>query len=208
MMITHNDVVQGGDEWLDLRLGIITASSIQRLMTAKLALSESETSNEYMYELLAEQFTGEPKVTFTNEHMVRGTLDEPLARQSYEERHNTCVTEVGFVTNDFGDGVIGYSPDGLVGDDGLVEFKCRFAKFHIRAMLTGEVPKEHVAQLQAGLLVTGRKWIDFVMRCDGLPDFEKRVYPDAAVHETMIKVAKKLYDNIKINKQKLIGIKT
>jgi hypothetical protein len=76
---------------------------------------------------------------------------------------------------------LGYSPDGLVGDDGLIEVKCRRQKKHLQTILADEVPPENMAQLQCGLLVSGREWIDYVSYCGGMPMYVKRVYPDTAV---------------------------
>ncbi len=73
---------------------------------------------------------------------------------------------------------LGYSPDGLVGDDGLIEIKAPRAKTHLRTILSGEVPAHHIAQIQAGLLVSGRDWCDFVSWCGGMPMFTRRVVPD------------------------------
>lgn len=204
MMQIYNNIEQGTNEWLNLRLGIVTASCMQNLLTAQFAIADNETSRNYMYELIAEIFTGEPKVGFKNEDTIRGTVDEPYARNSYNERHGLEIEEVGFITNSFNGGLIGYSPDGLVSDDGLVEFKNCGAKMHVKTIIEQIVPSKFVAQIQTGLLVTGRKWIDFVMRCDGLPDFEKRVYPDAKLHETIIKAVQTLYEKIEINKNKLM----
>jgi hypothetical protein len=73
---------------------------------------------------------------------------------------------------------LGYSPDGLVGDDGLIEVKSRRPKKHLTTILSGEVPPENMAQLQAGLLVSGREWIDYISYCGGMPLWVKRVLPD------------------------------
>ena len=73
---------------------------------------------------------------------------------------------------------LGYSPDGLVGDDGLIEIKAPRAKTHVRTILADQVPAHYMPQLQAGLLVSGRKWIDFVSFVGGMPLFVKRVLPD------------------------------
>ena len=111
--------------------------------------------------------------------MLRGEWDEVEARIKYRE-HFGPVTECGFITNDDNGFVIGYSPDGLVGDDGLIECKSRRQRFQVKTISADQVPAEYMLQLQTGLLVTGRQWIDFVSYCGGMPMYVKRVFPDAA----------------------------
>jgi len=119
--------------------------------------------------------------------MERGTLDEPFARELYSE-HHAPVTEIGFMVLNRDDWhfKIGYSPDGLVGDDGLIEIKSRAQKKHLATILADEVPAENMAQCQTGLLVSGRKWLDYVSYCGGMPLWTKRVYPDPRWHEAII----------------------
>jgi predicted phage-related endonuclease len=93
------------------------------------------------------------------------------------------------VTNDDHGFVIGYSPDGLVDDDGLIECKSRRQKFQVETILADRVPEEYMLQIQTGLLVTGREWLDFVSYCAGLPMFIKRVFPDARYQEAIIAAA-------------------
>ncbi len=109
--------------------------------------------------------------------MLRGTLDEPRARELYSE-HYAEATEVGFLVRDDWGFQIGYSPDGLVGDDGLIEVKSPRAKTHLRTILADDAPAQHMAQLQAGLLVSGRQWVDFISYSGGMPMWHKRVLPD------------------------------
>lgn len=127
--------------------------------------------------LVAERINGwsEP-VNVTND-MLRGVLDEPLAREVYRQ-HYGDVREVGMIVRDDWGFSIGYSPDGLVGDDGLIEIKSRRARIQLATVLADEVPAENVAQIQCGLLVSGRAWCDYVSYCGGMPMWRKRVYPD------------------------------
>jgi predicted phage-related endonuclease len=120
--------------------------------------------------------------------MLRGEWDEVEARIKYRE-HFGPVTECGFITNDDHGFVIGYSPDGLVDDDGLIECKSRRQKFQVETILSDAVPAEYMLQIQTGLLVTRRKWLDFVSYCAGLPMFIKRVFPDARYQEAIIAAA-------------------
>jgi len=171
------ELEQGSDEWLAARCGIVTASVIGQLVTPTLKTANNDTSRGLTNLLVAERITGRVVQVFANAAMQRGTLDEPYARAKYSA-HHAPVTEVGFMVRDFGDYQIGYSPDGLVGDDGLIEIKSREPKKHIATILADEVPAENMAQCQTGLLVAGRAWIDYVSYCGGMPLWTKRIYPD------------------------------
>lgn len=126
--------------------------------------------------LAAERITGWTEPTFITADMWRGIDDEPRAREAYAQRYS-AVAECGFMTEDKWGFTIGYSPDGLVGDDGLIEIKSRKPKAQLATILADEVPAVNMAQLQCGLLVTGRKWIDYVSYCGGMPLFVKQVHP-------------------------------
>lgn len=178
-LVTYTNLVQGAQEWLDVRRGIITASVIGRLITAKTVKPASnDHSRALTAELAAERITGWSDPVYVNQDMMRGTLDEPVARDLYRE-HHAPVDEVGFMVRDFGgDYSIGYSPDGLVGDDGLIEIKSRRPKRHLADVLADEVPAENMAQIQCGLLVSGREWCDYVSFSGGMPLWTKRVTRD------------------------------
>jgi len=90
------------------------------------------------------------------------------------------------MVKDFGKYKIGYSPDGLVGDDGLIEIKSRAQKKHLQTILADEVPLENMAQIQCGLLVSGREWLDYVSFCSGMPLYVTRVQPDPKWHAAII----------------------
>ncbi|WP_219816967.1 YqaJ viral recombinase family protein [Arthrobacter sp. GMC3] len=129
--------------------------------------------------LAAERITGHVEPMATSRDMERGTLDEPYARDVYSERY-APATVLGFMVRDFGGYSIGYSPDGMVGDDGLLEIKSRKQKIQLGTFLDDEVPAENMAQLQTGLLVSGRDWIDYMSYAGGMPPYIKRVYPSNA----------------------------
>ncbi len=121
--------------------------------------------------------------------MLRGMEDEFYARQLYAD-HYAPVTETGFITNDKLGFLAGYSADGLVGDDGLIEVKSRRQRFQIETIASCEVPAEYMIQLQTGLLVTERQWIDFISYSGGLPMFVQRVEPDPEIQEAIIAAAR------------------
>lgn len=173
----HEDLEQGSDAWLAARAGIVTASVMHQLVTPTLKVASNDTSRGLTATLAAERITGHVESMQVSQAMLRGTLDEPFARDAYSE-HYTPAVELGFMVKQFDGYQIGYSPDGLVGDDGLIEIKSRAQKKHLQTILSDAVPSENMAQCQTGLLVTGRDWIDYVSFCSGMPLWTKRVFPD------------------------------
>lgn len=172
------DLIQGSEEWLEQRRGMVTASVVGQLITAKtIKPASNDYSRALTAQLVAERITGWTDPVYVSDDMLRGTEDEPRARGLYSE-HYAPVTEVGFMVRDDWGFRIGYSPDGLVGDDGLIECKSRRAKKQLQTILADEVPAENMPQLQCGLLVSGREWIDYVSYCGGMPLYVKRVTPD------------------------------
>jgi hypothetical protein len=135
--------------------------------------------------LAAERITGHTDPTYQSDDMWRGIEDEPRAVDVYSE-HYTPVTLDGFMVRDDWGFKIGYSPDGLVGDDGLIEVKSRRQKKQLMTILSGQVPAENMAQLQCGLLVSGRKWIDYISYSGGMHMWTKRVYPEPRWFEAII----------------------
>lgn len=178
MTLTILDVEQGSDAWHDARRGIITASVIGKFITAKtLKPANNDTSRAMTAQLVAERITGWTEESYANAAMQRGTFDEPYARDEYS-KHYAPVTECGFMVRTFGTHKIGYSPDGLVGEDGLLEIKSRDPKIQLATILDDVVPLENLAQIQTGLLVSGRSWCDYVSYRGGMPLYVKRVFPD------------------------------
>jgi hypothetical protein len=180
------DLLQGSDEWHDQRRGIVTASVVGKLVTPKTIKPAANPESRTLTALLvAERITGWTDPTYMNDDMLRGVEDEPRAVEKYSE-HYAPVTTTGFMVEDKWGFRIGYSPDGLVGDDGLIETKSRRPKKHVQTILSGEVPEENMAQLQCGLLVSGRKWIDYISYCGGMPFYVKRVTPDERWQEAIL----------------------
>lgn len=171
------DVEQGTEEWFAARCGLVTASVVGKLLTASLKVAGNDTSLDLTRHLAAERITGHVEETYSSRDMLRGTLDEPYARAAYSEQHAEAK-EVGFMVRDFGSFRIGYSPDGIVGEDGLIEIKSRNQKNHVKNVLANDVPSENIAQIQCGLLVSGRKWCDYVDYSGGMALWPVRVYPD------------------------------
>lgn len=156
---------------------------------ARLVTANTDTAHNLIMTLAAERITGRVEDTFVTRDMQRGTEEEPFARDAYAENYG-AVTELGFCTEDRWGFTIGASPDGLVGTDGGIEIKSRRAKTHVEIVLAGEVPERHMAQIQTCLLVTGRKWWDYVDFSNGMHLFPVRVLPDPAWHNAITDAAK------------------
>lgn len=202
----YEDLEQGTEEWLQARAGIVTASTVGQLITAKTAApARNDTARGLYATLIAEKITGRVEPVYPNRAMTRGTLLEPEARRIYSEYHGT-VTEVGFIRRDEDTYTLGSSPDGLVGETGGIEIKSPSAKTHVQTVLNGAIPSYNRAQVQAFLHVTGREWCDFISYLPGEPLFIIRDYPDPAWQNTIKQVceafeetARKLVDQYKRN---------
>ena len=187
---THHTLTQGTDEWLQARCGVLTASTIGQLITPTTVKPAKNDKQRGLYaQLFAERVTGRVEPTYPTFAMQRGTLDEPVARDYYASTNLVNVTEVGFMRFTDGGIDLGYSPDGLVGDDGLIEIKSRSPQRQVTTIMADKVPAENMAQLQCGLLVSGREWIDYVSYSAGLPLYEKRVHPDDKWQKALREVA-------------------
>jgi len=156
-------------------------------------LANNDTSRALTTLLAAERITGWSDPVYVNRDMERGTFEEPIAREAYADHAGVDVAEVGFMVRAEHDWRLGYSPDGLVGDDGLIEVKSRRSKAQVATVLADAVPAGNMGQIQAGLLVSGRAWCDYVSFCGGLPLYVKRVYPDLRWFE-VITAAVRLFE--------------
>lgn len=192
----YHNIEQGTPEWHDLHRGIITASEISQILTPSLKTANNDKSRQLVYKKAAEVISGVVDDTFASSDMERGIMLEPFAVSEYEKHFNK-VDGCGFVTNDRWEFKIGYSPDGLVGDNGLIEVKSPSRKKHVEYMATGEMPKEYVAQVQTGLLVTGRQWVDFISYYPGMAMVPVRVKPDAETHQSIIGAVTEFYAQLK-----------
>lgn len=189
MTITHHaDLLQGSDEWLAARRGLLTASEMKLIITPTLKVAKNEKASAHLYELLAQRITGYVEPHYISDDMLRGQVDEIEARALYA-KHYAPVSDVGFVTNDEWGFTIGYSPDGMVGDDGLIECKSRRQKFQVETILAGEMPDDYMIQVQTGMLVSGRRWCDFVSYSGGMPMVTIRVHADDEIQDAIIEAA-------------------
>jgi predicted phage-related endonuclease len=187
--ITYHDAFdQGSEQWLAARRGLLTASEMKLIMTPTGKPANNDKSRAHVYEIAAQRISGHVEPHYISDDMLRGHEDEIEARALYA-KHYAPVREVGFVTNSSFGFTIGYSPDGIIDDAGLIEAKSRRQKFQIQTIASNAVPEEHVLQCQTGLLVTGRQWLDFISYSGGLPMAVIRVEPDPDMHDAIIAAA-------------------
>lgn len=213
----HRDLVQGSDEWLAARCGLLTSSEMNLILTPTLKVASNEKERVHMYELLAQRITRHVEPQYISSAMLRGEEDEIEARLLYA-KHYTKVEEVGFVTNDKWGFTLGYSPDGLVGDNGAIECKSRCQKYQAQTVLENLgtddlksiIPSEFVLQLQCGMLVAELEFIDFVSYCGGMPLIVIRVLPDmhvqAAIIDAALQFEHRLQKNIEIYESRTAGL--
>lgn len=176
------NIEQGTSEWLELRKGKMTASHAQAIG------NNGKGLDTYILDMMAESFSSGEYENYTNQHIDRGNELEEQARIIYELQTEQTVEQIGFVEyNEYS----GCSPDGLIGKNGLIEIKCLSDKKHFRLILNGvkEIDSSYIWQMQMQMLVTGRKWVDFVAYN---PNFEKslvihRIEADLEIHEKLKK---------------------
>jgi putative phage-type endonuclease len=178
-----SDVKQGTAEWLALRVGKVTASRVADVI-ARTKSGWGASRANYMAEIIAERLTGEVAPSFTNAAMQWGTDKEPEARAAYAFYADADVTEVGFIDHPKIP-MTGASPDGLVGADGLVEFKCTNTATHIDTLLGEPIAGKYITQMQWQMACAGRTWCDWVSYDPRLPEsmrlFVQRVKRDDAM---------------------------
>lgn len=210
------NLLQGTDEWLAARCGLLTASEMKHIITPKYKVANNGKTKMHLYELLAQRITNRVEPCYIGDDMLRGIDDEDYARSVYNENNiKEQAREVGFITNDKWGFIVGYSPDGLVKNNGCIEIKSRKQKFQIQTISSWEVPEEHDIQVQTALLVSEREWIDYIQYSNGMEMAVIRVYPDLDKHKAIIEAAtafedelqtllKKYNDNIKNKKPFLL----
>lgn len=186
----HRDLIQGSEEWHAARCGVLTASEMKLIITPTLKVASNDKERAHMWELLAQRITRYVEPSYISDDMLRGQEDEIEARALYA-KHYAPVEDCGFITNDEWGFTIGGSPDGLVGDDGMIECKSRRQKFQVETIVSGEMPADYAIQVQTLLLISGRKWCDFISYSGGLPMVTIRVYPDERVQGAILDATEK-----------------
>lgn len=205
--IYHREMLQGSDEWVAIRCGMLTASEM-RLVISPPPKPETRTKKDgspykerewnpvaddekcraHLYELLSQRITRYVEPQYFTDAMLRGKTDEVLARALYSEKYAPVET-CGFITNNRWGFTLGYSPDGLVGDAGLIECKSHRQGIQMKTLATLEVPSEYVMQIQTGLLVSEREWLDFISYCGGLHMLVLRVHSDPIIQNAVVEAS-------------------
>jgi hypothetical protein len=196
MIKVYKELEQGSQEWFDARCGILTASEMRLVITPKtLKFAKNEKQRSHLSELAAQRCTGYVEPSYVSDDMIRGHVDEDEAIAIYNE-HYAETHSVGFITNDKWGFTLGYSPDDLVGDDGLVECKSRRQKFQFDLICGEPIDADHIIQMQTGLLVSERKWCDYISYCAGMHMVVRRVYPDDQIQDAIIEAADHFHINM------------
>jgi len=169
------DCIQGTPEWFAARCGIPSASNFDKILTTDGKPSKQRI--KYLYQLAGEKTAGKQEETYQNAAMLRGIEMEDEARKLYEIITGESVFQVGICVTE-GKAVYAASPDGMVGEDGLLEIKNPLIATHVSYLLDGKLPMDYFQQTQGQLLVTGRKWVDFVSNYPGLKPLIVRVERD------------------------------
>lgn len=164
-MKIYSSLEQGSPEWLALRLGKITASNIGTV------LGKGVTREKYLLKLAAERVSGIVEETYKNAHMERGNEQESTARAAYEAATGNEVLQVAFVDCE----TWGASPDGLVGDNGCIEIKCRIGSVQASTILDRAVPSDNLPQTHAVMLALDRQWCDYVSYSPNMPLYIERI---------------------------------
>lgn len=188
----HTEIEQGTDAWHKVRLGLMTASELKLVITPGLKIADNKDTRIHLYELLAQRVNNYIEPHFESYDMERGKFDEEHAREKYGEKY-APVTECGFITNDKFGFTLGYSPDGLVGDDGLIECKSRVQKHQMKTLVEcvaeNTIPDDFVIQVQSALLISERKWCDFISYSGGMMMAVVRCFPDDRIQSAIIEAA-------------------
>jgi putative phage-type endonuclease len=163
-----HEISQGSEAWKELRLGKVSASRMADLL-AKTKSGASASRAKYMAQLLCERMTGQPTEFFTTAAMQRGTEIEPVARAVYEAENLTSVEQVAWVEHPTIP-MAGCSPDGFVGEHGLIEIKCKEIHNHLDSILNDKIDPDHQAQMMWQMACTGRQWCDYVCFDDRAPE--------------------------------------
>jgi len=198
-MRIYRDLEQRSDEWHRLRAGVATASNFDKLLTP--TGKPSTQIDAYASQLVAERMTGHTISLEQSAWMQRGTEIEPEASAYYELERDAEVEEVGLILRD--DGRVGCSPDGLVGDDGMVEIKVPAPHTHVDYLLSGELPGKYRAQVQGQLWIAEREWCDFISYHPELPALIVREYRDEDYIAALAESADKLVATVDARLQTL-----
>lgn len=179
-------VEQGSEQWHQYRLGKVTGSRVADVMAKGKGGVDSASRKNYMMELLCQRLTGKREEKFVTDAMARGTMLEPMARSAYEAESGLMVIEASFVFHPT-IAAFGASPDGFIGDDGLLEIKCPNTAQHVDFLQSGKPDGKYIWQMMAQMACTGRQWCDFISFDDRMP--EKLQYAKVRIQRDADKIA-------------------
>ncbi len=188
----YHDLIQGSDEWLAARRGLLTASEMRLVITPTLKVAVNDKATAHLYELAAQRVTSRVEPSYVSDDMLRGIDEEQYARDAYSAAYAE-VEEIGFVTNDKWGFTIGSSPDGFVGADGMIEVKAPRQKSQFEAIVNQEMPDAHAIQVQTGLLVSERNWCDYISYHGGMHMVTVRIYADTAIQDAIVEASRTFY---------------
>lgn len=202
------DCEQRSEEWIALRVGKVTASRISDVL-AEIKKGEAASRRNYRAEIVCETLTGVPMDNYVSKEMQWGIDTEPFARAAYELASDLAIDTTGFAIHPEIER-FGASPDGLIGDVGLVEFKCPNTATHLEYLLGGVVPTEYGAQMFSAMSCTGREWCDFVSFDPRLPAhlqlFTRRLYRDEGIIRTIEMKVVQFLDEVDATIARLEGL--
>lgn len=180
-------IEQGTDEWKLQRVGKVTASRIADLI-AKTKSGYSASRKNYLAQLVCEVMTGQAQESYTNGAMQWGIDKEPEAKAAYSFFTGNDVVNAEFVQHP-AIPAAGASPDGYIGDDGLIEVKCPNTATHIETLISGTVDGKYITQMQWQMACTGRQWCDFV-------SFDPRMPPELSLFVKRVERDQKMIDEL------------
>lgn len=193
-MKVHSEIVQGTAEWLQIRVGKVTASELKNLLTPKFEIRTGEMPKSYLYKKVAEGFRGKPldDEDFSGFHTENGQILEDEARRFYcFNFDHEKITDAGFVEHD--DGRFGCSPDALVGDHSGLEIKAPMQKTHTKYLLEGSLPDEYATQVHGCIFATGRPQWEFMSYSRKFPPFVLTVPRDETIQSQIQKALTAFY---------------
>ena len=197
------DHPQGSAEWIRARLGKPTASNFDRIITPK-TRKPGASADKYMWQLLAEWLSGQSLDEYVSQYMERGTEMEEQAVRFYELQRDVETQLVGFCLRD--DGLVGASPDRMVGDDGLLEIKCPALVTHIGYLLNPDGLDAYNCQAQGQLWITGRQWVDLLSYNPEMPPSLVRYHRDEEFIAALEAAVNQFIERLAFAKERLIAL--
>lgn len=199
-IIYHWNIIQYTPEWDAVKCGVLSASKIDKILTAKtLKFAENDTCRELVDNVACQRLTKKLHPEFISYDMRRGLIEEQAARNLYIDNY-APVKECGFITNDKWGFTLGCSPDGVVGvnEGGGIEVKSRLPKLQFGVVRSAKLPDEFRFQIQATMMITERAWWDFISYAGGMNMLTLRIEPDLDIQQAIFSAADMFEDRVKL----------